>query len=333
MAQPNLSSVHINGPLTNMSIAYIQAQDKFIADKVFPALPVSKQSDLYFIFDKEDFYRDEMGKKAPGAAPDTGGYDITTGTPYYCHVYAYGHKIPDQVRDNADSPLNLDNAAMQLVTQKFLIKRERTFISNFMSTGVWGRDVTGISSGSESDTNTVQWDSASSSPIEAIRKQITYVEGLTGFRPNTLSLGRQVWDKFIDHPDILDRIKYSGGLGNNTPAAVNRAAVAQILEIDNVHVSSAVYNSAEKGATSAVGYIAGKNALLTYTPSAPGLMTPAAGLTFNWSGFLGSNGSGMRVKKYRLPEELESDQIEVQAAYDQKLIGSSLGVFFSGVVS
>lgn len=333
MAQPNLSSVHVNQPLTNMSIAYVQAQDKYIADKVFPSLPVSKQSDLYFIFDRADFYRDEFGKKAPGAGPDEGGYDITTGNPYYCHVYAYAHKIPDQIRANADSPLNLDNSTMQFVTQKFLIKRERTFMSSFMTTGVWGRDVTGFASGTASDTAVLQWNDPSSTPIEDIRKQMTYVESLTGFRPNTLTLGRQVWDKLVDHVDLVDRVKYSGGVGNGTPAMVQRQAVAQILELDNVYVSSAVYNAAEKGATEATQYISGKSALLTYTPPAPGLMTPAAGLTFNWSGFLGSNGSGLRIKKYREPEKYESDMVEAQAAYDQKLIGSALGVYYSQIVA
>ena len=319
MAQPSLSAVHVNAPLTNMSIAYVQSETKFVASKVFPNVNVSKQSDLYYVFDKDDFLRDEVGKKAPGAGPEKGGYDLDNGSPYFAHVYAYAHMVPDQVRANADSVLNLDTAAMRFAMQKMLMQRERLFASIYMATSVWGTDITGVAAG-PTGPQVLQWNDAASTPIEDIRAGMTAVEGATGFRPNTLTVSQSVWDVLADHPDIVDRVKYSGGVGNNTPARVTKEAVAQILELDNIYVSGAVVNTAEKGA------------LLTYTPPAPGIMTPAAGLTFSWTGFLGSQ-NGMRVKKYRLPEEYEADQIEAQAAYAQHLVGSDLGYFFASIIA
>ena len=47
-AQPNASDVHIDSPLTNISIAYMQDQKEYIADKIFPVVPVDKQGDKYF---------------------------------------------------------------------------------------------------------------------------------------------------------------------------------------------------------------------------------------------------------------------------------------------
>lgn len=332
MAQPSLSMVHVNGPLTNISLAYVQAQNNFIADRVFPPVPVTKQSDFFFSFDKADFLRDEFGLKAPGAGPDEGGYDIDQENPYHCHVRAYAHKIPDQIRANADSVLSLDTAATQLVMQKALIKRESTFTTNFLSTSVWDTDITGVS-GTPTGTQVKQWNDAASTPIEDIRAGMTAVQGATGFRPNKLTLTQQVWDILADHPDIIDRVKYSGGVGNGTPARVTREAVAAILELDEILVSGAVKNSAEKGATIAVDYIAGKTALLTYSPATPTLMMPSAGYTFNWTGFLGSNGSGIRVKKYREPEKYECDMIEGQMTYDQKVVSSDMGYFFTSIIA
>lgn len=332
MPLPNLSSVHVNRPLTQMSIAYIQAQDKYVADKVFPSVPVANKSDIYFVFDKADFLRNEFGKKVAGGKPAKGGYDLTTAGPYNCEVYAYAHQIPDQIRSNADSPLNLDRAAAEIVMQKALIAREASFVTRFMGTGIWGKDITGVAS-APSTNQVLQWDNASSNPIEDIRAGMTYVESQTGFRPNTLTMGRAVWDKLVDHSDLIDRVKYGGGTSNTVPAMVQRQAVAQILELDNIYVSAAVSNTAEKGATGAYSYLMGKSALLTYTPQAPSLMMPAAGLTFNWTGFLGSEGSGIRVKKYRQPEEEEADQIEGQIAIDQRLVGADLGYFFTSIIS
>jgi hypothetical protein len=38
------SQVHIDQPLTNLTVAYLQSQDNFIADKVFPNVPVDKKT-------------------------------------------------------------------------------------------------------------------------------------------------------------------------------------------------------------------------------------------------------------------------------------------------
>jgi hypothetical protein len=43
-----------------------------------------------------------------------------------------------------------------------------------------------------------------------------------------------------------------------------------------------------------------KSALLCYTPSSPSLMTPAAGYTFTWNGYLAGNSYGIRMKNFRM---------------------------------
>ena len=65
MAQPTPSDVHVDAILTNISVAYIQDQNYFIANKVFPSIPVEKQSDKYFKYTKGDWFRDEAAVRAP----------------------------------------------------------------------------------------------------------------------------------------------------------------------------------------------------------------------------------------------------------------------------
>lgn len=332
MPNPTLSMVHVDGPLTNISIAYLQDARKFVADRVFPTVSVAKQSDLYFEFDKEDFLRDEFGLKAPGAGPDMGGFDIDASSTYYCRVRAYAHAIPDQIRSNQDAPLQLENAALQFALQKALIKRESTFVSTYMTTGVWSLDITGVAAAPGAN-QVLQWNDDSSTPIEDITAGMDYVESQTGFRPNKLTLGRQVWSELRNHPDVVDRVKYSGGVGNSRPAEVSLQAFAALCELDEVLVASGVRNTAEKGATAAIDYIAGKTAMLTFSPATPTLMMPSAGYTFAWSGFLGSQGTGVRVKNYRDDEKFEQDLIEVQMSYDQKVVSSDMGYFFTSIVA
>ena len=58
--RPSPGDVHVNTPLTNISIAYMQDATKFISQRVFPNIPVAKQSDRYYVYDRGEFNRDEM---------------------------------------------------------------------------------------------------------------------------------------------------------------------------------------------------------------------------------------------------------------------------------
>ena len=48
------SSVHIDAPLSNLTTAYAQSQENFIADKVFPIVGVDKQSDKYYQYNRAE---------------------------------------------------------------------------------------------------------------------------------------------------------------------------------------------------------------------------------------------------------------------------------------
>jgi len=59
---------------------------------------------------------------------------------------------------------------------------------------------------------------------------------------------------------------------------------------------------------------------------------PSGGYTFSWNGFAGAGPQGQRIKRFRM-EHLESDRIEAQMAYDQKLVGADLGCYFATIVA
>ena len=70
---PGRADVHVDRPLTNLSIAFRQSADAFVADRVFPVVPVSKQTDSFFTIPRGAFLRDQMEKKAPGAGAKATG--------------------------------------------------------------------------------------------------------------------------------------------------------------------------------------------------------------------------------------------------------------------
>src|SRR5262245_11003573 len=216
MPQPTPQAVHVDAPLTNISVAYIQSQDDFIADKVFPPVPVEKQSDVFFKYRKNDWFRDEAQQRAPATESAGGGYNLDTDS-YVCQVYAYHKDVDPQTRANADTPLDMDRDATTFVTQKLLLRRELQWVTDFFGASIWGTDSTPANLWS---------DFAASDPISDVRTGKKTILSTTGFEPNTLVLGYEVMNKLIDHPDIVDRIKYGSSSADN-PAIVNEATLAK----------------------------------------------------------------------------------------------------------
>lgn len=330
--QPTQSDVHVNVPMTNVSIAFLQSEDGFIASRAFPNVPVEKQSDRYYEYYRGDFNRDEMTERAAGDESSGSGYRLDATPTYYARLYAHHKDIPDQVRNNSDSVLSPDMEATRFLSTKALIKRERIFATNYFGAGVWTKELAGAAT-NVAGTSVVYWDDPASTPIEDIRaaKRAQHlVSG--GFGPNKLILGPQTWDTMQDHPDFLDRVKYGQTFPN--AAQVTKNLIAELLELDEILVMEGIYNSSAMNIDPKVEnnvYIGGKHALLLYAAPAPSLMAPSAGYTFSWTGNWGNGVEGNRIKSFRM-EPKSSDRFEIEMAFDMKVVAKDCGFFFNGVV-
>lgn len=324
---PRMSDAHIDRAMTNISVAYFQDQSNFIADKVFPVIPVQRQSDLYYVYNKGDFMRDEARERAAFSESAGGDYGVEAAEPYYCRKHAFHKDVSPEERLNYDEPLDADKDATTFVTQKMLIRREMAWASKFFVTGVWGTELTGIASGTPTAGQFLQWDQTGSDPIRDITNASVGMASATAYRPNTLVLSPYAFYALKNHYDILDRIKYT------QKGIVTTDLLATLFEVDHVYVAWSVVNSADKGATDDVDFIFGKNALLCYTPSTPGLRQPAAGYIFAWTGLEGAGAYGNRI--VRLPMDmlgLGTERIEGELAFDCKQIAPDMGIFLNGVV-
>jgi hypothetical protein len=75
-----------------------------------------------------------------------------------------------------------------------------------------------------------------------------------------------------------------------------------------------------------------KSFLLGYRAARPARNAPSAGYTFSWNGYLGASAFGGRIKKFRM-EAISCDRIEIEMAYDYKIVAPELGQFYSAVVA
>jgi hypothetical protein len=325
MAQPHINSVHVDAILTNISIGYLQNQDNFIADKVFPVIPVDKKSDKYFVYNKNDWFRDEAQRRADATESAGGGFNLSTDT-YSADVFAFHKDVGDQLLANADAPLNPLREAAEFVTRRLMLRRELQFVSDFFKTGVWATDVTGVS-GSPGSGETKQWsDYTASDPIDDIEEAKSDILGATGMEANTLVLGYETFRVLKNHPDLVDRIKYTSS------QTITTDMLAAMFDIPRVLVAKAVRATNKEGIAQAYDFAFGKKAALYHVAPNPGLLTPSAGYTFSWTGVSGGLGQVIGTSQFRM-ESLKADRVEAEMAFDNKVTGADLGYFWETIVA
>jgi len=335
MPQPTFQDVHVNAPLTNMSVAYLQNPNDYIADKVFPVLPVPKASNIYFTYDLGAFFRDEAQVRVDGTESVGSGYTLSQST-YNCNAWSLHKDVGPMLRANSDNPLDADRDATIFLTQRLAITRKRQFTSKFFGTGIW----TGSTTGGDI-TPTTKWDVANSIPVEDIEAQSFNIKQLTSIFPNRLVLGTSTYKALKNHDEFLQRIKYTerGIITPDVMAAV-LAPPNQPESPDDafkVYVASSVYNSAHEGAADSMAFSATTTgALLCYANPNPGIMAPSAGYIFTWTPIAGYTAT---VKQIQMPwlgtdaNGRPTTRIEAEMSFDQKQVAADLGVYFSAAVS
>jgi hypothetical protein len=326
MALLTPSSVHIDQPLTNLTLAYVQSQENFIADKVFPTVGVAKQSDKYYIYDRASMNRSgDVKKLAPRTEVDRIGLALSNSS-YYADVYGLGMDFDEQTLANEDAALEIRAAGAQTLVNRILIDREEKFASTFFAAGVWTGQSTPANLWSDYTNSTPITD------VTTARRAMQLTSG--GYKPNTMVVGKEVRDILINHPDILARL--NGGATVSNTALVTNAKLAEIFEVESFFVMEAVKNSGAEGLAESNAFIGGKHALLTHTPSSAGLMTPAAGLTFAWNSISGVNNLGVSIESFSddaLKRMQVAEHIQAKMAYDMKVVGADLGYFFNACVA
>jgi hypothetical protein len=227
-------------------------------------------------------------------------------TPYFAREHALQIAVTDEERENVDSPFAPDRDGAELVTAKVLLGRE-LFIKNLVTTAAnYEAANTSTLSG------TSQWSdyTGTSKPILNAHTARDAIHAQLFLRPNLTVIPYQVMSKLEDHPDFIERIKYS------MVGVVTEELIARIMGLDRVLVPGAGFNSARMGQTASLGYIWGKDVLFAYVPPRPGMKIPAFGYEFAW---VYGGGQAQIAERWR-EDKRKSDVIRVSRRYDIKFM-------------
>lgn len=316
---PTPGELHVDRMLTNIGVAIRQSREDFVAGRVFPDVPVSKQTDKYRVYPKDWWLRTYAAQRAP--ATESRGIDWEySEDAYRAEKFSIHADVPEEDFINEDDDLDVMRDATELTVEQILLKKEIDFVNTFLQTGVWGLDY-------DVTANSTAWTSSSTAtPLNDVHDRQLRMKRLTGRTANVIA---SAWPTFnaLRHADqILDRVIYGGNV--DRPADITPNILAGLFGVDEFLLVGAISVDADQGqeGTTDADFMLPDGLLLAHRSQRPSRTQPSAGYTFTWTGAPGTQG-GQRTKRFWM-DELDAERVETDDYRDQKVVSSELGIFF-----
>lgn len=315
--------LHIDAPLSNLVIGY--EPTGFIVDQIFPKVNVGKQSDVYYKWDKGNFFRIPNTTRAPKTKGKLVEFNVSSDT-YFAKNYALRTEESFEDTVNQDRMLNTRKKDLRATKNLLWLDWENRVASQISS----GSNVGSFTTLS----GTSQWsDFTNSDPINDVEVGKEAIRSTTGLLTNLMIVPMSVLIQLKQHPDIVDRL----GMGGNPsdPRMVTINALESLFGVDKILVGTTIKDTSEEGAGSnTFTDVWGKNVVLAHTTAGPDPdgKDPSLGYSFRWDAPL-LGGREMAAEIWNDPDGGNFENRRVQYYQDEKIAASELGYVIASAVA
>jgi hypothetical protein len=301
--------IHIDVPLSNIALDYRPMG--MIADMICPIVPVPKQSNMYPIWSQADAFRVVDDTRAPGEEAHKIYRSVSSDT-YFCYGRALKMGLTLEDMENAD--------------EAYLSKLREgrtTFILDKLALGWEKRVALLCTSGSNVGSYSVTasgWTGSGADPFTDVTNKINMVQDVSGYRPNRIVMGGKAWRSFRKHSAVQNMIWGSAG-GNPPSRMLSREQAAALLEVDQVFVGDAYYNTTQENITMSLASLWSDHVWVGYVAPNPSVDVPSALYTFRWSR---PGVPNLQVERHPYDSKKKVEEIEAGYYQDEKKVSSSL---------
>jgi hypothetical protein len=300
---PLKNQLHVNQLLSNVSVQY--RNEEYIWDKVFPQIPVKKDTDYYRVYNR--MFRVPETKRAPKGVAREFNFEFSLSS------YALEqHALKDYV--GVDEEENNDQGSLDIDTTENLTdaiyRRIELSVASLFTTTNWSLNVS-LAAGAQFSSNTI-----TSDPVPVFDTACTTVINNSG---KTINYGILPRDGFIavkNHVSVLDRVKY-------TSSEVSKSMIQALIGVPELHVPVSVQDTAAEGLASTIVPFFSDFAFVGWKPNAPGLKQPSSAYMFL--------NSTPRTRKW-FDEERNANAIEVEIKYQPKVVASLTGYMIKDTI-
>jgi len=268
---PDRSELHVNAPLSALSIAF--TIDGFVADRISPRLGVNKESDLFYTFDASNITVPDStrARNAESRGIEWG----TSTTTFITKPYALHDTVSQRDIDNADDAISPFIDSMEIVTTLMNLGREKRMVDLVL-------DEASYAAANKITLATTEiWDDALLGALirnqVRVAKQAVMDASLT--QANTFAMS---WDSALVL-DTLDEVVSAKLQINARMEALRSGLPPQLFGLDIV-VASAAENTAAKDQTVVLARVWTDTALVAFIDSNPGRKSRTLSVTFDYRG-------------------------------------------------
>ena len=296
--------------LTTVAQGYQNAE--YVGNALFPVVPVDQRGGKIITFGKEDFMLYNTGR-APGGSTKRVQYGYL-GSAYSLEQHALEGLVPFEIMEEANTVPGIDLGKVAVMKTQNIIALKTEHEQAQLATNAANY----AASNKATLSGTDQWDDPASKPATQIADAVSTVRSKTGKRANTVLMGAAAWDVLKNHPEVIERIKYTGR------DAATPELLANLWNVKRVLVGDAVYADAAGNFID----VWGKSVIVAYTDvgSLQDMGLPSYGYTY-------------QLRNHPIVESAYQDRNQKSWVYpvtDERspvIAGALAGFLYSAVIS
>jgi len=325
MASPSVAITRTELGLVFSEFTLAASRRGFIGPSVLRPLPVAEASADVASISLENLLREQRTARAPRA-----GYNRSN--------YQFGKLSYSTSEHGAEEPV--DDAEQRLYASLFdceLVHRERAIdvVLRGYESEVAAAVFNAVTWAGLTTAATTAWDVAASMPLADVAAAKRLIADRIGAPANALIMNQHVYDALRAVTEVLDRIIYGGGPGQ--PAAVTKAILAQLFDLEFILVASGVTNTADEGQAATLSQIWSDDyAMVARVGATNDPIETCIGRTFLWTGdgtaTWGEDQLGVIVEEYR-EENVRSSVLRARHWRGLKIVNAEAGQLLSGVLT
>lgn len=314
------ADAHHDVPLSNLAVAaFAAADDNLVAEGLFPAVPVGKQSNQYYVISRNEFWRlPQTGlQRAPRTEPRRVQFTVSSEA-YYAHNYALAAENALEDMENQDIAIQLRQNSTKLVTGLLRLDQE-VRIADLVTS------ISNVGSGVQL-TGADKWGDASSDPIGAVNTGHAFMRSQTGLVANTAVIDWDTMQVVRRHPAMIDLFKHT------TAGELTMAQIADVFKVDRILVGMALRENAVEGGTSSVTNVWGNNVVLAHVGPSTGLQSMTLGLRLQWRNPIFPADFGVATNREDRAGQRKVEVLEAGHYQDEKIVAADLAYVIADTI-
>lgn len=321
MAVQPTSSTTLQRPDLGLALEEVDlARQGFVGIQVLPIFGTEKKESNFSKIPVESLLKDpEAAERAADGSYNRIDWEFETDY-YSCKEYGLEGRIDDSDKEHYSTYLDVEAANARIVNHALMMRQERRIAALLFSATTFSGYTGGVS---------VEWDSSTctATPVTNIQTAKDNIRANCGLVANSLLLSYKNWSVLRRSSQILDYTKYTQPTGG----LLKVEQVKEALELENIFIGGAIYDSAKEGQTKSIADIWDDEYALVFYRAPDALLgdikVPTLGRTFLWTADSPDNAT---VETY-YSDEVRSNVVRVRQQVHEKIFLAETGYLLSNI--